>query len=151
MSIRRPVPFADPRFDVPDAGWQTPEMTPARHFQLLAYSFVTWLTFYLLGLPDYYQQYPFGVKAGIVVGVTALYFPVTRATLTRFFDDGAHPRNARWLALYLTLPLFVYDYLLLGVWKGLGIGFVVPYWYLTFFYFSFWAQFPWIARRMPGP
>ena len=52
--------------------------------------------------------------------------------------------------LYLTLPLFVYDYLLLAVYKGLGIGFVIPYWYLTFFYFSFWIQFPlvgwWIQR-----
>lgn len=53
-----------------------------------------------------------------------------------------------WLAFYLTIPLFVYDYLLLAVYKDLGIGFVIPYWYLTFFYFSFWVQFPYIGREM---
>ncbi|MEZ8081008.1 hypothetical protein [Enterovibrio norvegicus] len=44
--------------------------------------------------------------------------------------------------------LFIYDYLLLAVYKGLGIEFVIPYWYLTFFYFSFWVQFPYIGWRM---
>ena len=46
----------------------------------------------------------------------------------------------------LTFPLFIYDYLLLEVYKGLGIEFVFPYWYLTFFYFSFWIQFPLVAK-----
>ncbi|MEH6585913.1 MAG: hypothetical protein V7720_05100 [Halioglobus sp.] len=56
--------------------------------------------------------------------------------------------NSRWLALYLTLPLFVFDYLLLALYKGLGISFVIPYWYLTFFYFSFWLQFPYVGWKM---
>ena len=47
--------------------------------------------------------------------------------------------------VYLTLPLFIYDYVLLGWYFELGIMFVVPYWYLTFFYFSFWLQFPLIG------
>ncbi len=123
-------------------------MSATQHFKLTIYSFVTWLSFYLIGLPEYYQQWPLWAKLVILPGVTALYFPVTRYTLRRFWDDGEHEKNALWLALYLTLPLFIYDYLLLAVYKGLGIGFVVPYWYLTFFYFSFWIQFPYIARQM---
>ena len=123
-------------------------MSPRRHLELLVYSFVTWLSFYLIGLPDYYQRWPLPAKFVLVGLVTWMYFPVTRMTLLRYWDDGQHRRNALWLALYLTLPLFFYDYLLLGVWMGLGIGFVVPYWYLTFFYFSFWRQFPFVARRM---
>lgn len=119
-----------------------------KHLALTAYSFATWLTFYLIGLPDYYQQYPDWVHVVLVIAVTALYVPLGRKTLTWFWDDGRHRRNAWWLALYLTLPLFIYDYLLLAVYKGLGIGFVVPYWYLTLFYFSFWVQIPWVARRM---
>ena len=123
-------------------------MTPQKHFKLLAYSFVTWLSFYLLGLPEYYQQWYLWAKILIVILVTVVYFPITRVTLERFWDDGRNVRNSAWLALYLTLPLFVYDYLLLGWYKGLGIGFVIPYWYLTFFYFSFWVQFPLVAWRM---
>ena len=34
-------------------------MSLHKHVQFLVYSFVTWLTFYLIGLPDYYQSWPF--------------------------------------------------------------------------------------------
>ena len=121
---------------------------PLKHLQLLTYSFITWLTFYLLGLPEYYQQWYPWAKVILVILVTLLYFPVSRYTLRTLWSDGDHERNAWWLALYLTLPLFVYDYLLLAVYKGLGIGFVVPYWYLTFFYFSFWWQVPAVGARL---
>ncbi|MDA8746340.1 hypothetical protein N9N28_17090 [Rubripirellula amarantea] len=123
-------------------------MTIPQHLQLLLYSFVTWLAFYLFGLPDYYQHWYFGLKVIIVLVVTGMYFPMTRYTLKTFWADDRYLVNSCWLALYLTLPLFVYDYLLLGWYKGLGIGFVQPYWYLTFFYFSFWIQFPYIGWKM---
>ncbi|MEM7611651.1 MAG: hypothetical protein AAF270_08245 [Pseudomonadota bacterium] len=126
-------------------------MSTNKHLKLLAYSFITWLTFFLIGLPEYHQQWYFWAKVVILFAVTAMYFPVTRFTLDKFWDDGRYLVNSCWLALYLTLPLFIYDYLLLAWYKELGIGFVVPYWYLTFFYFSFWIQFPlvgwWMASR----
>jgi hypothetical protein len=118
------------------------------HLGLLFYSFITWLSFYLLGLPEYYQQWYLWAKLIILPAVTLMYFPVTKLTLLKFWDDGKHFKNSCWLAFYLTLPLFLYDYLLLAWYKGLGIGFVVPYWYLTFFYFSFWIQMPWIGWRL---
>lgn len=118
------------------------------HLQLLAYSFITWLTFYVIGLPDYYQQWYPWTKLTILPLVTALYFPLTRYALRKFWNNQRHLGNSFLLALYLTVPLFIYDYLLLAEYKGLGIGFVVPYWYLTFFYFSFWLQFPFVARRL---
>jgi len=126
-------------------------MSIEKHLQLLLYSFLTWLAFYLLGLPDYYQRLSIPIKSALVVAVTALYFPVARYSLKKFWNNGQHLKNSLWLALYLTLPLFIYDYLLLGLYKGLGIKFVIPYWYLTFFYFSFWLQVPligwWMERR----
>ena len=126
-------------------------MNAKKHLQLLFYSFVTWFSFYLIGLPEYYQQWYLWAKIVIVIGVTVMYFPITRYTLDNFFDDGKHLKNSCWLAFYLTFFLFVYDYLLLAIYKELGIGFVVPYWYLTFFYFSFWLQFPligwWMLKR----
>ncbi|MEM7385300.1 MAG: hypothetical protein AAF514_10175 [Verrucomicrobiota bacterium] len=123
-------------------------MSPKKHGQLLLYSFVTWLTFYLIGLPDYYQRWPFWAKLTIVILVTFLYFPATAYTLKRFWQDRRYVRNSLWLALYLTLPLFIYDYILLAVFWGLGIGFVFPFWYLSFFYFSFWIQFPLVGWWM---
>lgn len=123
-------------------------MTFKKHFQLLFYSFSTWLSFYLIGLPEYYQQWPTWAKLIILPLLTALYFPVTRYTLANYWTDGRHLANSCWLALYLTLPLFIFDYLLLALYKELGISFVIPYWYLTFFYFSFWVQFPYIGWKM---
>ncbi|WP_153916125.1 hypothetical protein [Shewanella sp. TC10] len=123
-------------------------MSAKKHFQLLIYSFITWLSFYLIGLPDYYQQWYLEVKLLIVPLVTLAYFPVTRYTLKKMWSDNKHFVNSCWLAFYLTLPLFIYDYLLLALYKELGIQFVYPYWYLTFFYFSFWIQFPYIGWKM---
>lgn len=126
-------------------------MTARKHIELLLYSFATWLTFYLIGLPEYYQQWYLWAKIAVVIGVTLAYFPVTRYTLQAYWDNGRHVANSCWLAFHLTLPLFVYDWILLGWYKQLGIRFVIPYWYLTFFYFSFWLQFPaighWMARQ----
>jgi len=121
-------------------------MTLKKHLQLLIYSFITWPVFYLIGLPDYYQSWSLWSKFVICIAVTLMYFPITSYSLKKYWTNGKHQTNALWLALYLTLPLFIYDYLLLAVYKGLGISFVVPYWYLTFFYFSFWLQFPLVAR-----
>ena len=116
------------------------------HGRFAIYSFATWLVFFIIGLPDYYQSWSPTAKVILVIAVTALYFPVTIYSLRNFWSDGQHQKNARIFAFYLTLPLFAYDYLLLGLYFDLGIGFVVPYWYLTFFYFSFWIQFAYIAQ-----
>jgi hypothetical protein len=129
-------------------------MSAARHLRLLAYSFLTWLAFYLIGLPHYYQHWPLWAKLVILPSVTALYLPVTSLTLRKFWSDGQHFRNSLWLAFYLTVPLFVYDYLLLAIGWGLGICFVIPFWYLTFFYFSFWIQIPllgWMLQKNRSP
>jgi hypothetical protein len=121
-------------------------MSIKKHVQFTIYSFFTWLIFYLCGLPDYFQSWPLWSKISICVLITLAYFPATVYSLKKFWDDNRYVKNSCWLALYLTLPLFVYDYLLLAVYKGLGIQFVFPYWYLTFFYFSFWIQFPLVAK-----
>ena len=123
-------------------------MTLKKHIQLTIYSSLGWLGFYIVGLPDYYQQWYFWAKLASIPLLTLAFFPLTRYTLKTFWHDGKHYINSCWLALYFTLPLFIYDYLLLAVYKDLGIGFVIPYWYLTFFYFSFWIQFPYIGWKM---
>lgn len=121
---------------------------PRKHLYLILYSFVTWLVFYIIGLPEYYQHWFFEAKVAAVVAVTLIYFPWGRYCLKTLWDDGQHLKNSITLAFYLTLPLFIYDYLLLGWYKGLGIQFMFPYWYLSLFYFSFWIQIPFVAWLM---
>lgn len=129
-------------------------MTASKHAFFVCYSFFTCLTFYLIGLPDYYQSWPFWSKVVLCFAVTGMYFSATVYSLRTFWKDNRYLHNSCWLAFYLTLPLFIYDYLLLAIYKELGITFVVPYWYLTIFYFSFWIQFPaialWLNRKSLG-
>lgn len=119
------------------------------HFSLLIMSFVTWGFFVLIGLPDYYQSWSFSAQIIICIAVTILYIPLTPNILKRI-DQKNHLKNSLWLALYLTLPLFIYDYVFIVLIGGDNLSFVFRYWYLTFFYFSFWIQFPLIARFMMG-
>ena len=54
------------------------------------------------------------------------------------------------LAFWFTVPLFLYDLAYCGVRLGHGLGFVVPYWYLTAYYVVPWVLFPatalWLER-----
>ncbi len=108
---------------------------------------MTWGFFVLLGLPDDYQHWPLVAQLLILPAVTALYVPLTPWLLRRF-PNRDHRRNALWLALYLTVPLFIYDVVYIVIIGGDTMSFVFRYWYLSFFYVSFWIQFPWLARRM---
>ncbi len=123
-------------------------MTPKIHCKLLAYSFISWLAFFLVGLPQYYQHWPFWAKLTALPLVTIALFPITAYSLRYFWGDNRYLHNSLWLAAYLTIPIFIYDYILLGIFWGYGIGFVFPFWYLTFFYFSLWIQFPVIGLWM---
>ena len=119
------------------------------HINLLIMSFITWLTFLLIGLPDYYQSWSFNARVIVCVLVTVLYFPLTVFILNKF-GDREYIKNSLWLAFYLTLPLFIYDYAYIVLIKGDDISFVFRYWYLSFFYFSFWIQFPligWLIKQ----
>lgn len=119
------------------------------HATLLAMSVLTWAFFVLLGLPHYYQHWPLAAQLAILPAVSTLYLWLAPWLLRRLpFPDRDHRRNALWLALYLTVPLFVCDVLYIRLLGGEDWGFLLRYWYLSFFYVSFWLQFPWSARRM---
>lgn len=123
-------------------------MTPLplkTHLALLLMSFVTWGFFVLLGLPDYYQSWPFSAKVAICIAVTILYLPLAPFIL-RQMDNKDYVINSLWLALYLTLPLFIDDYVFIVLIGGDDLSFIFRYWYLSFFYCSFWVQFPLTAR-----
>lgn len=115
------------------------------HLSLLIMSFLTWGFFVLVGLPDYYQSWSYEAKVITVIAVTILYIPLGEFLLVKMFPDKEYFKNSIWLAFYLTVPLFTYDAIFIGVIGGESLKFIPKYWILTFFYFSFWVQFPLIA------
>ena len=121
------------------------KLSSKNHLALLLMSFLTWGIFVLVGLPDYYQSWTYEAKVIGVIAVTVLYVPLGAFLLKRMFPDKEYFKNSLWLAFYLTVPLFTYDTILIGIIGGEGLKFIPKYWVLTFFYFSFWLQFPLIA------
>jgi len=115
------------------------------HASLLLMSFATWGIFVLVGLPDYYQSWSYDATMVIVIAITILYVPFGAFLLKKMFPSQDYFRNSLWLAFYLTVPLFTYDALFIGIIGKEGLHFIPKYWYLTFFYFSFWLQFPLIG------
>ncbi|QVY66341.1 hypothetical protein [Polaribacter sp. Q13] len=118
------------------------------HLYLLIMSFLTWGFFVLVGLPDYYQSWSYEARVLIVILVSVLYVPLTPFLLKKMFPNKEYFKNSLWLAFYLTVPLFTYDAIFIGIIGGEGLKFIPKYWILTFFYFSFWLQFPLIALLM---
>ena len=115
------------------------------HLSLLLMSFITWGFFVLVGLPDYGQSWSYDLTVVVVIAITLLYIPLGEYLLKKMLPNNDYFRNSLWLAFYLTVPLFTYDAIFLGIIGGEGFKFIPKYWYLTFFYFSFWVQFPLIA------
>ena len=118
------------------------------HLSLLLMSFITWGLFVLVGLPEYYQSWTYEAQVIGVIAVTVLYVPLGSYLLKKMFPTKEYFKNSLWLAFYLTVPLFTYDTILIGVIGGEGLKFIPKYWVLSFFYFSFWLQFPLIALLM---
>lgn len=115
-------------------------MNTRKHFVLLLQSSSLWLLFWLVGLPDYYQQY-----STVVMGVLCTLLSVALSLFAVLMLLRCRPETrmsrAFWLSLYYTVPFAIYDALYCGWYLGLGAGFLVSHWYLTVFYFSLWLTF----------
>ena len=113
------------------------------HVYLLLMSFITWAIFVIIGLPDYYQSWSPNSKVIVCILVTILYVPLGAFLIKKMFPNREYFLNSLWLSLYLTVPLFLFDCVyIMGFIGEKNLLFVSKYWYLTFFYFSFWIQFP---------
>jgi hypothetical protein len=124
-------------------------MTPRGHVKLLVAASVVWLGFWVAGLPDYYQQYS---TRSLILFEVLLLPPVGWAGFValRARRRSSRMKRALAIAFYFTVPLFLYDLVYCGLHLGHGLRFVVPYWYLTVYYFVPWALFPltalWLER-----
>lgn len=115
-------------------------MSLKSHIRLLGQATVIWLIFWLIGLPDYYQQYsPTALGAACVI-LSVFFSLLAVFVLMRCREETRMPR-AFWLSFYYTLPFAVYDTLYCAIYLGLGAGYLVSHWYLTVFYFSVWLTF----------
>ncbi len=111
------------------------------HLRLFMIVTMAWILFWIAGLPDYYQQYT--TKAMIIFDLVILppiwlivYLSAKKAR------SGRALKASLWWAFYISCPLFIYDYIYVGIYLGNGINFLWRYWYLTIYYLLPWVLFP---------
>ena len=128
-------------------------MPVSSHLRLFVSGVATWFGFWVLGLPDYYQQYSFTFVA---LGTAALVPPTAWLGWRIISRTRQEHRVSRafWLSMYFTVPFLALDATYCGLYLGHGAGFFSRYWYLTVFYVIPWVLFLptgfWL-RRSPLP
>ena len=124
-------------------------MTPKAHVSLLLQFVSFWLVFWLVGWPDYYQQWP-----APLIGAASVLLSTLISLFALWVIAAAAPERratlAFWYAFYFTAPLAALDTLYCGVHLGLGPAYVVKFWYLSVFYLTPWLTFTptvWLLAR----
>jgi Ca2+/Na+ antiporter len=112
-------------------------LNASQHAKTLVQMVLVWLAFWLLGLPDYYQQYSPAVVGSAAVLLSVVISLVCFSILVRTRPER-RVSKALWLSIYYTVPFAVLDTLYCGIYLGHGASYLWKYWYLTVFYVSPW-------------
>lgn len=115
-------------------------MSLQKHLGLFLQASALWLLFWVIGLPDYYQQYS-PLVLGVLCTLLSVLFSLFALFMLMRCREEKRMSRAIWLSVYYTVPFAIYDSLYCGWYLGLGAGFLVSHWYLTVFYFSLWLTF----------
>src|SRR3990172_6779676 len=123
-------------------------MSLHRHLKLLLAVTIAWFLFWVAGLPDYYRQYS---TTYMVVFDMIVFPPIWFVAYSSIKRSRRAMTSSLWLAFYITVPLFIYDFIYCGYYLGHGMNFIWEYWYLTIYYILPWLIFPlagwWIEQR----
>lgn len=123
-------------------------MRPHQHWNLYCVATTWWTLYFILGLPtDYFQTTSLWliiIFGQIVPAIALIYFGWRVCARA---PHHAWP-IAMWIAFYITVPFFVYDYLYLAIHQQRGWMFLQTHWYLTSFYVIPWLLLPPIAWRI---
>ena len=115
-------------------------MTPRKHLRLLLQSVAIWAAFWVIGLPEYYQQYS---TKTLGVACTVLSALISLAALRILLRSKPENRSSRalWCSVYYTATFLILDSLYCGAYLGYGASYLIQYWYLTVFYVTPWLTF----------
>lgn len=107
-----------------------------------------WTAFLLGGLSsNYFLDWSAAAQLWLIVVLpTIALYLITRVRVCAM--SSARALGVACLtAFYFTAPFLAYDWLYLGVHKGLGWSFLVSHWFLTSFYLTPWVTLPLLAVR----
>lgn len=114
------------------------------HTRILGIVTLAWALFWLIGLPEYYQQHSFLFMllfdTLLLIPFSLLIYWILKHTPKKY-----RMRFSLWLAFYISIPLFLYDYLYCALYLGHGWSFLSRFWYLTVYYVIPWIINPSIS------
>lgn len=125
-------------------------MSLRKHIRLLILVSIAWGLFWIIGLPDYYQQYSdlFMIIFDLAI-LPPIWFIIYRSA--KHSKPGRGLKVSLWWAFYISVPLFIYDLVYCGFYLGHSTSFLTKYWYLTVYYILPWIIFPptgwWVEKK----
>jgi len=112
------------------------------HIVTILVTFSAWFGALLVGLPtDYFLQCSFNEQLLISV-LTIPFTMILSYFLLVYFWKENWIKSSLWIAFYASGPLYIYDYIYLGVIQNLGHSWYLDYWFLTIGYFWVWLVIP---------
>lgn len=115
-------------------------MTPRKHLGFLLQGVGAWVVFWLVGLPDYYQQYS-TVLMALASILLSVAISLAAIALLRRGPQARRMSRAFWLSFYYTVPFVLLDTAYCAWYLGHGPQYLVTFWYLTIFYVTPWLTF----------
>ncbi len=123
-------------------------MTTKKHITLLAFTFLAWLGFYLLGLPsNYFTDWNLAELTLLSLFTMFGFLPVV-GTLVLILMGSDYVKISLWLAFYASVPLFFYDLIIVGLIGGEGLHFLTSHWYLSLAYGHVWIVLPLVGLTL---
>lgn len=123
-------------------------MKTRHHLSLAAICIVLWLLFYLVGLPyNYFQEFN---TIDMLQLLLITFFSVIPfiVVITLSFIKRPFFSTSVWFAFYASLPVFILDYIFVGIIAGEGLNFLFSHWYLTLGYIAVWIEIPIIGKTL---
>jgi hypothetical protein len=118
------------------------------HLILAGLCILLWAVFYILGRPyDYFMNFSRELKLVLILSTLFGIIPVI-AIITLSLIQVPYVRASVWFAFYGSVPLFVLDYITVGLIGSEGIQFLASHWFLTLGYIAVWGVFPLIGKAL---
>ena len=123
-------------------------MNIKRHSILLTVCMSAWLFYFIIGLPsNYFIEWSLANQ--IILSMITFFsvIPVVVGILLLLLG-GNYIKTALWVAFYASVPLFIIDYIIIGLIKGEGLKFLFSHWYLSIAYLYVWIEIPIIGLAL---
>ena len=117
-------------------------MNTKKHLLFFGLTFGMWLLFYIIGMPfNYFLDFSVNelINLTLIGAFGAIPF---FALFTLSIFGRNYVKESFWLAFYASVPLFFYDYIIIGIIHGEGLNFLRTHWILTVGYLEVWIIIP---------